>query len=264
VSPAPVHIFESPDAIGRHLADHILDRIATAATKGRRFLLGLPTGRTPQPVYASMAERLVRAPQSLAHVTLVMMDEYVTSTNVGFTYASALAAPVCHAFVVERIVTPFNQALAAGDRLAASAVWFPDPDTPSQYDRRIAEAGGIDFFLTASGASDGHVAFNPPGTDRESLTRIVALSAQTRHDNLQTFPQYGTIAQVPTHGVTVGVATICAAREVVMVAWGEGKRETVRRMREATAYDASWPATLIHECSNAEILVDRDAEGPDA
>jgi glucosamine-6-phosphate deaminase len=259
VSPAPLRVFETPEAIGRHLADQLLDRIALAAREGRRFLLGLPTGRTPRPVYAAMADRLAQRPQSLAHLTLVMMDEYVTSSSAGFTYANALGAPICHTFVTEHIVTPFNAPLTASYRLTPSDIWFPDPDRPSAYDRRIAEAGGIDFFLAASGAGDGHVAFNPPGTGRESLTRIVALSAQTRHDNLQTFPQYGTIAEVPTHGVTVGVATICAAREVVMVAWGEGKRETVRRMRAATAYDASWPATLIHECANAEVLVDAAA-----
>lgn len=247
--------------IGQHLADQILDRIALAGREQRRFLLGLPTGRTPRPIYAAMAERLSQRPQSLAHVTLVMMDEYVTSTGAGYTYANALGAPICHAFVTERIVTPFNQSLAESDRLAHNAVWFPDPDAPSRYDRMIEDAGGIDFFLAASGAGDGHVAFNPPGSARDTRTRIVALSVQTRHDNLQTFPQYGMLSQVPTHGVTVGVATICASREVVMVAWGEGKRETVRRMRAATAYDASWPATLIHECANAAVLVDAAAAG---
>jgi glucosamine-6-phosphate deaminase len=138
------------------------------------------------------------------------------------------------------------------------SVWFPDPVDPSAYDRRIADAGGIDFFLLASGASDGHVAFNPPGSPRESRTRIIQLPESTRRDNLQTFPAFGTLAAVPTHGISVGIDTIAAAKEAVMVLWGKSKAESLRRIEATQGYDSAWPATVIHECTRAEILIDRD------
>ncbi len=206
-----------------------------------------------------MARQLATAPQTLAHVVFVMMDEYVVELEGRFVYAIAEDDTSCHAFAADEIVTPLTAGLTDSQRIREDFVWFPDPNDPSEYDQRIADAGGIDFFLVASGAGDGHVGFNPPGSTLTSTTRVVELSEQTRRDNLLTFPAYGTLEQVPRFGVTVGVGTIAAAREVVMVAWGEGKRETVRRMRSARCYDANWPATLIHECASGEILVDAKA-----
>ena len=264
VSRTPVRIFDTPERIGEYVAGRILRGIASAALDGRGFLLGLPTGRTPRPVYAAMTAQLANAPQSLAHVTLVMMDEYLIETGDGFRYALTAGAPSCHAFTNTEIVGQLNGALSATDRLRHDAVWFPEPGEPAAYDIRIADAGGIDFFLIASGASDGHVAFNPPGSALTSRSRIVTLSDQTRRDNLQTFPTLGSLERVPRFGVSVGVATIVAAREAVMVAWGEAKRQTVARMRAATHYDQTWPATLIHECAGGEILIDHAADGASA
>ena len=76
-------------------------------------------------------------------------------------------------------------------QIPADRLWLPDPADPDAYDERIAAAGGIDLFLLASGAGDGHVAFNPPGTEAAARTRVVALPDSTRRDNLATFPTFG-------------------------------------------------------------------------
>ncbi len=256
---APIHVLATPDALGAYVADHLLARIAAAQAEGRRFLLGVPTGRSPRPVFAAMAERLARQPQSLAHVTLVMMDEYLVQGADGLQYAPDDAPWSCHYFGRVEIVDRLNAHLRMSDQLQASQVWFPLTEHPTEYDSRIAAAGGIDCFLLASGASDGHVAFNPPGSARDSRTRIIPLSEETRRDNLQTFPSFGTLETVPHHGVSVGVATIADSREAIMLAWGAGKRQTVARMRAADCYEADWPATLIHECAAAQIVVDAAA-----
>jgi glucosamine-6-phosphate deaminase len=211
-----------------------------------------------------MTQRLAAAPQSLAHVTLVMMDEYLIETDVGFAYALTPDAPSCHAFTRTEITGALNGVLPVAMQIPDAQVWFPDPNDPTAYDSQIASAGGIDFFLLASGAGDGHVAFNPPGSPIDSVTRVITLSEQTRRDNLQTFPALGTLDRVPRFGVSVGIATILSAREAVMVAWGEGKRETVQRMRAASGYEADWPATLVHACQAAEIVVDEAAAPPAA
>jgi glucosamine-6-phosphate deaminase len=256
---APLQIFSTPDAVGTYVAAHILKRIEQAARDRCRFLLGLPTGRTPQPVYAAISHALAAAPQTLKHVTLVMMDEYLVETQGGFEYALKAGAPSCHAFTRTEIVERINAALPTEFRIDDTQVWFPDPRAPDIYDDQIAAAGGIDFFLAASGASDGHVAFNPPDSTLDSRSRIVQLSEQTRRDNLQTFPALGTLDNVPRFGVTVGIATIIASREVMMVAWGDGKRATVSRICAASRYEPDWPATLIHECAQGEIVVDAAA-----
>jgi glucosamine-6-phosphate deaminase len=256
---APLRVLPSPDAIGEHLAARVLDGVERARAAGRPFLLGCPTGRTPRPVFGAMARRVAATGQDLAHLVLVMMDEYLVPGDDGLTHAAAGAPWSCHHFARAEIAGPLNAALPPARRVRDDAVWFPDPRDAAAYDARIAGAGGIDLFLLASGASDGHVAFNPPGSRRDSRTRVIALSDETRRDNLLTFPAFGTLASVPHHGVSVGIATIADAHEAVMVVWGAGKRPTLARMLAADRYDPAWPATVIHECPAGEIVCDAAA-----
>jgi glucosamine-6-phosphate deaminase len=248
-----LRVLPSPEAIGEDLASRILDRIEAAHLVGRRFLLGCPTGRTPRPIFGAMARRISETGRDLSHVVLVMMDEYLVEGPNGLTYASSDAPWSCHHFARDVIAGPLG--------VPNGSVWFPEPEDPEAYDARIAAAGGIDLFLLASGASDGHVAFNPPGSPRTSRTRVIPLSEETRRDYLATFPAFGTLDAVPHHGVSVGIDTIASARAAVMVAWGAGKRLTVSRMRAADRYEPDWPATLIHECAEREIVCDEAAAG---
>jgi glucosamine-6-phosphate deaminase len=245
--------------MGEAVAERVLGRIEQARLAAARFLLGCPTGRTPKPVFAAMARRLSDTKQDLSHLVLVMMDEYLVPGEGGLEYASAEEPWSCHHFARVEIAERFNAPLPARRQLEEESIWFPDPADPTAYDRRIAGAGGIDLFILASGASDGHVAFNPPGSARESRTRIIPLSEETRRDNLQTFPTFGTLSAVPQHGISVGIATIASAREALMLVWGAGKRRTLSRMRATERYDPDWPATVIHECAAGEILADADA-----
>ena len=256
---AKLQIFQTADELGLQLADRILGGIAKARHAARRFVLGCPTGRTPRSTYSAIARQLAAEPQDLSHLTLVMMDEYAIERGNRFQHAPYDEPWSCRHFARREILDPWNAHLPKKLRLSASSVWFPEARNPEAYDGRIASLGGIDLFILASGASDGHVAFNPAGTPRDSRTRIVALSEQTRRDNLQTFPAFGTIDAVPRHGVSVGIATISTARTAVMVLTGSGKRESLARVVQADQYDAAWPATVIHEFSAGEILADREA-----
>jgi glucosamine-6-phosphate deaminase len=255
----PLRVFPSPEVIGEELAARLLERVEAARGAGARFLLGCPTGRTPRPVYAAMARRAAAAGQDVSHLVLVMMDEYLVPGDGGLTYAPPHEPWSCHHFARAEIAGPLNERLPAAHHVRAESLWFPDPRDPDAYEARIAEAGGIDFFLLASGASDGHVAFNPPGSPRASRTRVIPLSEETRRDNLQTFPAFGTLSAVPHHGVSVGIDTIARAKEAAMVVWGAGKRLTLTRMLRAGRYEPEWPATVIHECGGREILSDAEA-----
>ena len=262
MSRTSVRVFPSAHAIGEHVAERLLDRIERARATGRHFVLGCPTGRTPKPVYGAMARQLAEKSQDLSHLVLVMMDEYLVPAGGGFEYASADEPWSCHHFARSEIANRLNQGLIPAHRLRDDSIWFPDPRDPAGYESKIAGAGGIDFFILASGASDGHIAFNPPGSARDSRTRIIQLSEDTRRDNLQTFPAFGTLAAVPGHGISVGIDTIASAKESVMIVWGSGKRLTLTRMKRAERYEPDWPATVIHECVVGEILADTDAAKP--
>ena len=259
MSRTPLRVFSSPDAIGQDLAPKLLQRIENARVAGQRFILGCPTGRSPRPIYNAMAEGMSKTSQDISNLVLVMMDEYLVSSDRGFEYAAAHNPWSCHHFARVEIADPWNAKLPLSHRVRDDSIWFPDPREPAAYDAKIADAGGIDFFILASGASDGHVAFNPPGSPRNSRTRIIELSDETRRDNLQTFPAFATLDQVPTHGISVGIDTIASAKESVMIVWGAGKRLTLTRIMSAERYEPDWPATVIHECVIREILSDTDA-----
>lgn len=259
MSRTAVRVFPSAEAIGENLANRLLPLIEAARLAGKRFVLGCPTGRTPRPVYGAMARQLGQGPQDFSNLVLVLMDEYLVLAGDEFEYASPQEAWSTHNFVRVEIADRLNAGLPRKYRLRDESIWFPDPRDPAAYDAKIAGAGGIDFFLLASGASDGHVAFNPPGSRRDSQTRIIALPAEMRRDNLQTFPAFGTLDAVPTHGVSVGIDTIASAKESVMVVWGTGKRLTLKKILSAERYEPDWPATIIHECAVREIVADTDA-----
>lgn len=254
-----LQIFQNAEELGRTLAGRLLGEIAKARQDGHRFIVGCPTGRSPRTTYSAIARRLAADPQDLSQLILVMMDEYAIEHGDRFQHAPSREPWSCHHFARREILDPWNEYLPKTFQLPASSVWFPDAENPEAYDALIANAGGIDFFILASGASDGHVAFNPAGTPRDSRTRIVALSEQTRRDNLQTFPAFGTIDAVPRYGVSMGIATITTAREAVMILTGSSKRESLARVVAADQYDSTWPATVIHEFSAGEILADREA-----
>jgi glucosamine-6-phosphate deaminase len=167
--------------------------------------------------------------------------------------ASAAAHYSCTRFAYEEIAAPLG--------IPSERVWLPDVDDPAAYDARIDDAGGIDLFLLASGASDGHVAFVPPGSPREGRTSVLAIAQSTRRDNLATFPEFASLDEVPTHGVSVGLGTIAAARTVRLVLHGAAKRLATERLLALDAFDPSWPASIVHECRNAEIWVDEEAMG---
>ncbi len=257
-----IEIFDTPDALGDHLAARLLVLIGKAEEAGRQFLLGCPTGRSPLPTYRALARHLTARPQTLGHLVLVMMDEYLVEGEARLVLASPRSHYSCQGFAAREIVEPISRALPAEFRLAPENVWFPDPDDPAAIERRIAEAGGIDFFILASGAGDGHVAFNPPDSSRESRTRVIPLSEQTRRDNMETFPGFRALNEVPRHGVSLGIGTIAEARAAAMILTGEGKREAFARTTKATRYDPKWPATIVAEILDAMVLADNAAAHP--
>jgi glucosamine-6-phosphate deaminase len=254
-------VFDGPEAVGRALAALIADRIEEAGA-GRTFLLGCPSGRSPWTTYVALARAVAARRLDLTGLVIVMMDEYVERDATGsFARIGPSLAHSCARFGAEEIVGPLNRAAGPGRGVTPDRYWIPDPVEPERYDKQIAEHGGVDLFILASGASDGHVAFNPAGTTAGTRTRVIPLAEATRRDNLATFPTFGgRLDAVPAYGVTVGVGTIAEqSKRAVMVAHGADKATTVDRMRSAQHFDPAWPATVITDCANPQLFIDSAA-----
>ena len=227
-----VRVFADADELGAELAREIVELEPS--------LLGCPGGRSLVSTYRALAAS--RA--DLSKTTIVMMDEYVPVPPPSAHYS-------CRGFALREIAAPLG--------IPEEQVWLPDPARPEDYDARIGDAGGIDLFLLASGASDGHVAFLPPGSQLDGRTSVVRLAETTRRDNVATFPEFESVDDVPEHGVSVGLATIAAARRVRLVLHGAGKRAAATRVTSVDDFDPEWPATVVHACDDAEIWLDEEA-----
>lgn len=196
-----------------------------------------------------------------------MMDEYLVADSTGQLVVVDPGEPhSCAGFGTVEIAGRVNRALVEAGvphshQIRPENLWLPDPHQPEAYEHLLAESGGVDLFLLACGAGDGHVAFNAPGADAESRTRVVSLPESTRRDNLATFPSFdGDLEDVPKHGVTVGIATIReASAEVVMLVHGADKQLASRRLLDAERYQADWPATVLADCRSPHLFLDRAA-----
>ncbi len=249
-------ITANPAEIGSQVAAIIAAGVQRAADERRDFLLGCPTGRTPVPVFPALAD-LVADGLDVGRIVVVLMDEYVVQSAAGFAAVDPDEPYSCVGYARRQIVAPL---VAAGG--AAPRLWHADPADPDGYDRRIVEAGGIDIFLLASGASDGHIAFNPPGTERHSRTRVIELPETTRRDNMATFPVFADLADVPRFGVSVGVGTIVDnTKRAIMLLTGSDKRTAYDRIVAASGYEPDWPATAVTECADYTIFADAASAG---
>lgn len=227
-----MRVFSDAAALGGELAREIVELQPT--------LLGCPGGRSLVTTYRALAA----AGADLSETTIVMMDEYVPVPPPSAHYS-------CRGFALRELAGPLG--------IPTERVWLPDPDAPAAYDEQIDAAGGIDLFLLASGASDGHVAFLPPGSPREGRTSVVRLAESTRRDNVATFPAFASAADVPARGVSVGLATIAGARRLRLVLHGADKRAAAERVTALDDFDPSWPASIVHACEDAEIWLDEAA-----
>ena len=238
---ADVRVFADADELGEKLAEEILAAYAKAGDQP--FLLGCPGGRSLRSTYRALARRR----PDLSRLVVVMMDEYVVNDAA----PPAEAHYSCRRFATEELMRPLG--------LSEAQVWLPDPGDPAAYDRQIAAEGGVDLFLLASGASDGHVAFVPPGSPRGGRTAVVTLAETTRRDNVATFPEFASVDEVPRHGVSVGLATIADAHSVRLVLHGRDKRDAAGRLLALDRFDTPWPASIVHDCNDGEIWLDREA-----
>lgn len=233
-----VIILPDPQAIARIAADAIDSLLGRKPTA----VLGLATGSSPLGIYDELASRCDAGRISFQYARGFTLDEYV-------------GLPADHP---QRYRNVIDTAFISRVDFARGAVQGPDglaadiPAACAKYERAIHRTGGVDFQLLGIG-TDGHIAFNEPGSSLASRTRIMTLTRQTRLDNARFFD--GDIDQVPTHCLTQGLATIMDARHIVLVAIGRRKAEAVHQLVEGPV-SAMWPASILQHHPHVSILLD--------
>jgi glucosamine-6-phosphate deaminase len=218
------------------------DAISALLRRKPTAVLGLATGSSPVSTYDECARRCSAGLMSFGQTRGFTLDEYV-------------GLPVDHP---QRYRTVIDAVFVSRVDFAADAVASPDgeaadiPTACAAYERSIHEAGGVDLQLLGIG-TDGHIAFNEPGSSLASRTRIKTLTRQTRMDNARFFGD--DVDSVPTHCLTQGLATIMESRHVILVATGRSKAEAVHHLVEG-AVSALWPATILQHHPHVTVLLD--------
>jgi glucosamine-6-phosphate deaminase len=242
VSEPRVVVVEDADAFSRAGADVITAVVATRPDAS----IAVATGRTPMGVYAELVERHAGGGFDPSSIRPVQLDEYLglepedRRALYGWMRRSFLAPLGIGDERVLRLPTD-------GDDIAARC---------AEIDAELDRDGGLDLAILGLGVN-GHLGFNEPPSPVNAPTRVVNLSPETIAAN----GSYWDGAEVPTSAVTMGMATLLAAREILLLVSGVAKRDILRRVLDGPI-DPAVPASAIGAARGAvTIVADREAWG---
>jgi glucosamine-6-phosphate deaminase len=239
-----VRVFESAPALARALAASI----ARTLKANPRSVLGLPTGRTPIPLYRELARLHAAGKVDFSRAVTFNLDEFL-----GLTAADPRSY---RTFMQRHLFDHVN--------LPPRRIHFLDGSATSRaaverecarYERAIERAGGIDLQLLGLG-TNGHIGFNEPARALAARTHCSRLTPATRRANA---PLFGNrISAVPREALSMGMATILHARRIVLVATGATKARCVERMIHGPL-NPRLPASFLQLHRQVEVWLDRAA-----
>ena len=233
-----VVVLPTADDVGRYAASLIEDLI----TSRKATVLGIATGSSPLPVYRALSRRDTGRYGGMSAFAL---DEYVGLER---------GHPQSYRSVINR---DFTEPLG----LNPLAVHVPDGNAEDldaecrAYEQCIVEAGGIDLQILGIG-DNGHIGFNEPLSSFSSRTRVAPLTVQTREANARFFDN--DLGKVPELCITQGIATVLAARSVVLVAQGESKASAVAAAIEGPVSTVC-PASALQLHDRTTFILDEAA-----
>ncbi len=234
------------DACSAWVAQHIARRIVDYnPSESNPFVLGLPTGSTPIGTYRALIELYKVGKVSFKNVVTFNMDEYVGLDD--------KHPQSYHYFMFDNF---FNHIDIDKKNIHILNGLAEDKEAEcAAYEKAIEAAGGIHLFFGGIG-SDGHIAFNEPGSSLASRTHIATLTKETIDANARFFS--GDLSKVPTQALSVGVGTVCDADEVVIMATGRVKARAVAEGVEG-AVSHQWAVTALQLHKDAVIVCDNEA-----
>lgn len=218
------------------VAHAAVDLVASRAAVLPGIVMALPTGRTPIPFYAELRRRHELQTIDLRSARAFNLDELALARGDPRTFRAFMEI---HAW--EKI------------GLVRDRCEIPDGATGDlewechRYEEAIAAAGGIDLAIIGVGA-DGHVAYNLPGP--VSLPTHVVRLPEGLAAALDVLPEAG-----PLRAITMGLGTLRAAREILLLATGATKAMAIEALRRGV-HDPEWPCTFLAGHAELTALLD--------
>jgi len=233
-----IKIYDSSELLYNDVASFYKEKL----NKDPKLVLGLATGTTPIPLYKRLIKANHKGEITFKNVTSYNLDEYV-----GLPKGHEASY---YFFMRDNL---FNHVDINLDK-----TFIPDgsidAETAIKNYQELLDKAHIDIQLLGLG-SNGHIGFNEPGTSFHSHTHKVTLAEKTRKDNARLF---SSIDEVPHEAVTMGIADIMRAKEIVLIATGKNKAEAVYGMIKGEVSE-SLPASILQKHPNVHVYLDQDA-----
>lgn len=170
----------------------------------------------------------------------------------GENFENISAFSVCEYIGDSRISNDLNNELYS--KTGITKIHTPCEEEPEKYDDEIAECGGLDLVLLGIGLN-GHIGFNEPATPFDTKTHVQQLTDSTKRMKAEVF---GGEMNVPANAVTMGLKTICNARNVILVAFGAEKAEIVHKLVYGRT-ETYIPAAMLQLHMNMLLYLDNEA-----
>ncbi|MDI9231948.1 glucosamine-6-phosphate deaminase [Staphylococcus caprae] len=211
--------------------------------------LGLATGGTMTDVYRYLVGLLEKNQLDVSHVETFNLDEYVGLQP---------KHPQSYHHYMDEVL--FNAYL----HFKKDNIHIPKGDSKhleeeaERYNQLLNDKGPVDIQILGIG-ENGHIGFNEPGTDLHSETHIVDLTESTIRANSRYFESE---QDVPKQAVSMGLASILKAKRIILLAFGEKKKEAIHKLM-TNQVTRDIPSTILHAHPNVEVYVDDEA-APDS
>ena len=220
--------------------------IISRSVKAKKHpVLGLATGSTPLDLYSLLIERNRQGQITFEDVTTFNLDEYLELDG---------DDPSSYRYYMQRFLFDHIDIKQENTYLPTCLTLENAESVCLDYESAISAAGGIDLQILGIG-SNGHIAFNEPTSSLGSRTRVKTLAPQTIDDNSRLFHE---AAGQPNMAITMGIATILEANEILLLATGEAKAEAVRNAIEGPI-SSFCPATALQLHPNVTAVLDPPA-----
>jgi len=239
-------IFDESKEASKMVANEIAILIRKKQKEKKHCVLGLATGSSPISVYNELVRMYKEEGLSFSNVISFNLDEYFPMKKVDIqSYYHFMDVHLfSHVDIKPQNIYIPNGSLN-NDKVN---------DHCLNYEKKIHELGGIDFQLLGIGRT-GHIGFNEPGSNYNSLTRLVHLDYITRNDARKSF--YG-IENVPTTALTMGIETIRKSKRIVLLAWGQNKSLVIKKAIQ-DEIDSNIPASFLQNHGNVTFVLDNSS-----
>ena len=206
-------------------------------------VLGLATGSTPIGMYLELIRDHEENGTSYRNVRTVNLDEYAgldeTSDQ---SYVYFMRKNLFDSLDIDRKNTNIENGKAA--------------DREKECERYNALLHEMQQSVQVLGiGSNGHIAFNEPGTPFGSETHIVDLTESTIRDNSRLFSR---IEDVPRQAFTMGLKNIMNAKKIVILANGKNKAKAVYGLVKGPVTE-QLPASVLQLHPDCTVVVDEEA-----